>query len=315
MKRITYSKFFRLFGVALFTYILSKINLNELLLALKQADPIYCLIGLLFLIFGFLVRVLRWRLLVDSIGAKTSFNELAEMSIKGFFFGLITPAKMGEFWRAKYLSEKSKASKGKAFYTAFLDRATDILVVIIIGLFSFVIIPFKFTKIWNWQLPVLVLFFSALLIYFLSAKQRTKKISDFLIKLLVPEDFKEKTNFFLNELYQGFNSLNLSLFFKVLFLGFIYYILSGAVFAHLIILSLGIIIPFWYVFLVVALVWLIIAIPVSIFGLGAREASYIYFFSFFNIPVSLTVTFSLLVLFCNILIIGVPGTILFLKGK
>lgn len=315
MKNIKYSKFFRLFGIILFIYILSNINIFDLVIILKDINIVYYLIGILFFIFGFLIRILRWKLLVDSIGVEVSFNKLAEMSAKGLFFGLATPAKMGEFWRAKYLTEQSKISGGQAFYTAFADRIIDLLVIMVISLIGFIIISLKFIKIWDWQVPALILFFLPILIYFLSRQKRIKKILNFLIKFLIPDSFKERAGYFLNEFYQAFYGLKLKLFLKVLFLGFIYYVSSGVIFAYLIALALGIIIPFWYLFLIIALVWLIITIPVSVFGLGTREASYIYFFSFFGISASLAVTFSLLALFCNILIIGLPGAILFLKQK
>lgn len=315
MENRKYLKYLKFFGIILFIYILSKINISELIAIFKEINLIYYLIGVLFLIFGFLTRILRWKLLVESISIKCSFIKLVEMSAKGLFFGLITPAKMGEFWRARYLVEENRVSGGRAFYTAFMDRVLDLLIITVIGFLGFVVIYLKFARFWNWQLPLFVFVFLVVLIYFLGRKKRIQKIINFLIKFLLPDSFREKADYFLTEFYQGFSFLKLKLFIKILFWGFLYYLLSGVIFGYFTVLALGIIVPFWYFFLVMALVLLAISIPISIFGIGAREASFIYFFSFFNVPVSSAIALALLILFGNILVIALPGAILFLRQK
>jgi len=64
----------------------------------------------------------------------------------------------------------------------------------------------------------------------------------------------------------------------------------------------------------VAIAWLVAVIPITILGLGAREAAFIYFFSLLGISASSAVALSLLALFCNILI-AFPGAIMFLKQE
>lgn len=63
------------------------------------------------------------------------------------------------------------------------------------------------------------------------------------------------------------------------------------------------------VFLIIPLVSLIVALPISVLGVGTREINYIFLLSFVNINLNEAVVFSLLILFWRVLS-GVPGLIL-----
>lgn len=315
MREIKYSSFFRLFGIILFIYILSRIDISELMTALKNINLVYYLIGILFLILGFSIRVLRWKILTQSVGAGTSFKNLAEISARGVFLGFVTPGKLGEFWKAKYLAEDAKVAGGRAFYSAFMDKVVDLLVTGTVGLLGIMIICLKFRGVQDWELAALIFLSFITLTYFLIWKKGIQRLLKILIKFLIPSILKKRANSFLDEFYRGCKSLDLKLFFKILIFGFLYYFFAGAVVHYFITLALGISVPFWYLFLIVAIAWLAAVIPVTILGLGTREAAFIYFFSLLGISPSSAVALSLLALFSSILIIGLPGAILFLKQK
>ena len=269
----------------------------------KEINLIYYLICILFSILGFLIRVWKWRILTNSIDARVSFGGLTKIAAKGFFLGLVTPGKLGEFWKVKYLTEETGVAGGKAFYTAFMDRLLDLLVIAVVGFGGLIV--------FGWQVSALMFLCLAVLAYFL---KRQKRFFYALIGFFIPSFLKKRAESFLLEFYQGFAGLKLKLSIKLLVLTFLYYLIGGPVLHYFVALSLGITIPFWYLFLIVAMVWLLLAIPVSIFGLGTREAGFIYFFSILGIPASLAVAFSLLLLLANILL-AIPGAILFLKQK
>lgn len=299
--------FFRLFGIALFIYVVSKINIADLVAVLRKTNLDYFLIGVLFLMLSFLIRIARWRMLAESIGSHLSFGTSASMVSKGLFFGSVVPGRLGEFFRARYLVEESAVSGGQAFYVAFIDRILDILVVAAVGLLGFWIL---FSKI-----PVLIFFISAVAICFLARKKGIRRSLDILIKFFIPAFLKEKADYFLSEFYKGFVNLKPKLFIKASVLAFLYYLFGGAAFHYFVVLALGLAVPFWYLFLIVAIVWLVMAIPVSLFGLGTREAAFIYFFALLNISASSAVAVSLLALFCNLFMVTVPAAVLFLMKK
>lgn len=315
MKKIGYSIFVRFLGIVLFIYILSKINLSELTSALQEVNLAYYLIAVLFFIVGILMWALKWKMLVSSIGAEIPFKDLIEIFIKGLFLGMATPGKVGEFWKAKYLSDKTGAAGGKTLYTVFADKAVNLLVVLIIGLMGAAVIYLKFSKTQNWLVIALSLFLFIVLSSFCIKNRKIHRLFGILIKFFIPHSLKERADFFLSEFYREFRSLKPGLFFKIVVFGFLYYFVTGAVASYFIVLALGISLPFWYVFLTVSISWLVTTIPITILGLGTREATFIYFFSFFGISAPLVIAFTFLSLFCNILVVAVPGIALFLKQK
>lgn len=310
-------KFLKIIGIILFVYILLKVDFNQLLLAFQRINPAYYSIGVLFLAIGSWTRVLRWKSLVNAIGETPSIKDLTQISLKGIFWGLVTPGKLGEFLRAQYLTRITKTSLGKAFYTAFVDRIADILIIVAVGFLAILTVYLKFGGTANFQFLVLVSLFLifASLIYFLMRKIGVKKLSKALIRFLIPPAFRDRTDHFVEEFYSGFRSLNLKLFLKIFFWGFLYYLFAGVLTNYFITLALGITLPFWYIFLITALTWLAVALPITFLGLGTREAVFIYFFSFFGVPASVSLAVSLLALFSNILILAIPGAVLFVKQK
>lgn len=306
-----YSNFFRLFGIILFVYIIVKIDIAGLTAAFKRIDLTYYFMGILFLIFSFLMRTLKWKKLINSIGVKIPNNVLFGIMAKGLFLGIITPGRIGEFWRAKYLTDQSKVSHGAAFYTAFMDRLIDMLIFGLVAIAGLLIIYLRFGIGAKWQMYILGFIFLIIISFVFLKKLGLQRISKIFVRFFIPVSRQEKTNVFLTDFDGSFKGLKLGLFFELLAYGFLYYLTAITVY-YFVALALGLVLPFWFLFLVVGMVWLILALPLTFLGLGTREASFIYFFSILGIPAHSAVAFSLSVLLIYILS-ALPGTILFLK--
>lgn len=310
-KKRNYGKYIRVIGLILFFYILSKINFQELLLIFKNIKPFYFLSALVLLPLSPAVAILKWKTLIDSQKVKISFKQLTEVFLKGFFLGTITPGKLGEFWRAKYLTEVSHISGGRAFYTALMDRLA-VLVIVIAAAITGMLNLFLFGKVEiGWLSIVLFSIFAIFIIYFLAKHTKSKEIFKYLLRIFVPFSARKKIDLFFKEFFKGIKELNFIFLIELLGWGFLYYLMTVLVY-YLLALSLGINISFFHLFLIVALSWLILLLPVTVLGLGTREATYIFFFSFFSISSSLAVAFSLLILLVGI-ILSVPGIILIFK--
>ncbi|MCP6719469.1 MAG: flippase-like domain-containing protein [Patescibacteria group bacterium] len=310
IKTIKYP-FFRLFGIILFIYILSRIDFFQLATVFKTINFSFYLIGALSLTPIFLFRTMRWKLLIDSVGVIIPSRSLFPLMAKGLFLGIATPGKLGEFWRAKYLTETVQISGGKSFYTTLMDRIIDLLVAGAIAIFGIIFIYLKFRAKTGWELYVLIFALFLLLAYILIKRLKTQKILRIFVKFLVPPSSRTRTTSFLEEFDQGLESLDRRTFLKLLGYGFLYY-LNSVIAYYFILLALGITLPFWYLFLIIAIVWIVLILPITVLGLGTREAAFIYFFSILGISSPLALTFSLLALFYNIML-AIPGAILFLK--
>lgn len=292
-------KYLKIVGIILFFYILSRVDFNDIINVFRGVNLAYFSAALLFLAIGVLTRFWRWGTIIDSIGKKLAFKDLAGFSLKGIFWGAVTPGKLGEFLRAKYLSEATGASLGKSFYTTLIDRIADLLVIAMVGLLA---VGAK-----NFQFAFLIFIFLSVSAYFLIKKRALLRA---LMVFIVPMELKNKIDNFLSELYQGFENFNWKLLARILAWAFLYYLFSGVLTNYFIALAIGAQVPFWHMFFITSLTWLAVALPVSFLGLGTREAAFIYLLSFVGVSAPQALAISLLALFSNILILTVPGAII-----
>ena len=307
------NKYIRIIGIILFFYILSRINLQELFLALKNINLSYFFLAIILLPASIIIGILKWKILINSQSIKISSNLINEIFLKGLFWGVVSPARLGEFLKAKYLTEAVDISGGRAFYTILMDRIIDLLIIIAVGMVG-IINLFLFNKIKiGWTIFVLLSILFLFTIYFLVRREDTKKIFKFSLKILNFSSIRKKTDSFFDEFFNGMKELNSVLFSKLIGYGFLHYLVTVLIY-YLLALSLGINITFFHLFLIVALVLIILLIPITILGLGTREAGYIFFFAIFNITAATAVAFSSLILFVSI-ILSIPGMILFLKNN
>lgn len=307
-------KYIRIIGIILFFYILSKINPQELFLTIKNINPFYFFLAIILLFISYVLAVLKWRLLVNSQDIKPSIRRLTEIFFKGLFLGTVTPGKLGEFWKAKCLTDTVNISGGRAFFTVLTDRLIDLIILIAVGIAGILNLFFINKIKTEWSITAFIILLSILIIFiihFLFKKENTKKILKFSLKIFIPSFAKEKTDSFFDEFFEGLQQLNIVLFAKLLGYGFLYYLITVLVY-YLLALSLGITITFFHLFLIAALISLVLLLPVTILGLGTRDASCVFFFGIFNVTASVAVVFSSLVLFAGI-ILSIPGMILFLK--
>ncbi len=303
----------KVLGLILFIYILSKINFKELFFILKNINYFYFLLALILWFFVFILKVLKWKILINSQCITISRTDFYKISFLGQYLGMITPGKLGEFWKAEYLTRVSRVSRGRAFYTTLIDRLIDLIIIIPISLISISVLSLFYKIKIGWLIIFLVLVLGTFLVYFLTKKENIKRFFEFFIKIFLPGPLKKKTNLFFDEFFKELEKLNFTLFLKLIVCGMGYYFTAVLVY-YFVAISLGISVPFWFLFLIVALVWLILALPITVLGLGTREASYIFFFSIFGINPLQAVTFSLLILFLNILF-AVPGAVLSIKNS
>ena len=91
--------------------------------------------------FSFVVRTVRWEILLRNTGESNRFGGLFHIIILAWFANCVLPAKMGDFYRAYLMREKTDVSGSKALGTIFSERALDFLVLmsllVVSGLISF----------------------------------------------------------------------------------------------------------------------------------------------------------------------------------
>lgn len=110
---------------------------TELVNELKKVDFNWIILSMVFGAWAYVSRGLRWKIMLEAIGYKTSnINNIAAVSI-GYFTNLFVP-RAGEITRCTALNQKEKIPLNKLFGTIIVERLIDFIVLIFLLLFTLV---------------------------------------------------------------------------------------------------------------------------------------------------------------------------------
>ncbi|TMC30778.1 MAG: flippase-like domain-containing protein [Chloroflexi bacterium] len=133
---------FAILAVVLFV-VLTHVQLDygASLRAISQTNPVIYALAIAAFYLSFVVRTVRWELLLRNTGESEHFGELFHIVILAWFANCVLPAKMGDFYRAYLLRQQTDVSGSKGLGTIFSERALDFLVLmsllVVSGLISF----------------------------------------------------------------------------------------------------------------------------------------------------------------------------------
>ena len=286
-------------STTLLYFILKFVGIDKIYHELSASNLFYVTLGISLIPAQILFKALRWNFMIhifkNEIGLKSSFT----YTLISQAFGIITPGRVGEFVKAKFLVEKTGMSYKKSFITVVLDKLFDVITVVFAALAGLALInaiPFSKT-----------LFVIAFLTYFLLVSfsflffETIKKI----VYGLIPQKYKEN--------FQGLHiTLNLyakSLAYSVLIwtiLSLQGFLISKALYMDLSFSSMLAIIP---------LMAFSSMVPFSIGGIGVREAIAIYFFMPFGVTPEKSVLFSIINTFVSFGIPAIIGAIIYAIKK
>ncbi|MEJ2721549.1 MAG: lysylphosphatidylglycerol synthase transmembrane domain-containing protein [bacterium] len=314
MKRIL-SVILPLIGLAIFVWIIRGIGVDKILDAFRNVDPRKLAAFPIFTVFIFWIRGLRWWLLMRVVGIEyTQWRSAVVWSI-GFFAAAITPGKVGDALRAFYLSRETGRNFGESFVTVFVDRLMDLGTVLIAGVITLLIFSYYYIdlpSVWLFVIVVLAVFGG---IYLVLHRGLMKKLIGPAVKLVVPERYRGMLGAHVHGFYDSLadypRQWRLTLAAYGLCLGF----WTGViVLAYSVTQLLGIDISFGYVVLMMPAVTLVEILPISISGLGTREASVIFFFSLVGLSSAEAVGFSITYLLIGTYLTALVGFIAWLAN-
>ncbi len=143
---------------ALFLFIiLRNVDLNELTTALKNANYIWLVPNIFFVILAMFQRAERWKYMLNPI-AKVKYKTLLAATCVGFMANNILPLRLGEFVRAYSLSKQdSRITKSASLATIFIERMVfDLLALLIILAGILALFPIKLMQDPNYKLGILL---------------------------------------------------------------------------------------------------------------------------------------------------------------
>lgn len=299
-------------GIGLFIVILLNLDLSQLAHTLASADPIFLTLSLIPMFFMLLVQVAKWKNILDISKVTISFIDTTIIFLVGYFYGSITPGKIGDFIRSKYLSNHSNVSIGFSFSTVFLDRISDLIIIFYLGclglLYFFLMNRAIFIPV---HLLIILIVLSILIFYVLLNGQLLSKMITTIFYKLLPDKIKSLISPHLNEFTDNLEKLcnNKKVTIQTLLLSIIIWLIT-AWGGYFLLLSLHATATYEFILFVIVISSFISLIPISINGLGTRELTIIALFSIVNLSPELAFGFSVL-FFCWNYIAVLPGLSLY----
>ncbi len=308
MKLKKLKRYFPIIGIGIFIYILIRLDLSNIFNEIINARWDFLLFAILLVPFFFIMQTLKWFSIAKIQKINVPFIKAIKINLMSLFYGIVTPSKIGAIMRAEYLRDYDE-NLGKGISNFVLDKILDLCsVVFFVVIFSFVFKDIFSINYFYYALVLAILLSSFLFIF--TNMTLTKKIFKIFYKKFVPEKSKEKLKISFYRFYEDmpkkryfilFFLLNLSTWTMIYLINF----LVG--------LAVGIEIPFFYFFAILPIGTLIAEIPITINGLGTREAAIILLFGLFNITATKVISMSIISLILFGIFPAFIGSLLILK--
>jgi uncharacterized protein (TIRG00374 family) len=310
-------RLFPLVGIVLFLWILAGIDIPSTLRIISSADIPLLVFVFLINIPNLLIKSHKWRIFINSYDVKISLHKATSAWLAGFFLGLVTPGRVGDFSRGYYVKEQ--VPLGKAMTTVAVDRVIDLFVLFslaiigIIALFSMLLVNESF----SFLLVAFITFFALFIFgtFAMTRKDLMRTLARPFFNRLIPRRYKNRLSITFNDFYEGLDSLkkNRVIFIISLILSFFSFFVIMCQ-SYLIALALKIPVSLTFILAIMPVIILIDALPISFSGIGTRDAALIFLFSLVGIAAESAISFSLIILFFNYIVFAFIGFLYWMKN-
>lgn len=292
----------KLIGIILLIFLLRRIDFTALIGTLRQFRWLDIFILEVISALVILTKALRFKILAGRFLVPIDLKKSTIIYGSSMFFSTITPGRVGDFIKVYYLKNLYGSSLRKGVYLSVVDRLFDLATIAIFSLFGLaLIIPGQKIVIGGLIIggvAMIVFYFGKRFLMSLLPKLMVRVGRSFKVNL---ENFDPSVLISRKLILPGFLSLipNGLIFFQVIFISHISQIAVGPL-AIIGILALG---------------NLISMLPITISGLGTRDASFVYLLAKQGIPATQALILSLSFFLFNNLGILFFGLLLFLIFK
>jgi len=258
----------KLVGPAILVYLLTRLDLaatGELLANARW--PLFFAAVAVFLP-TLVLRTVRWMLLARSTSVRElGFAESFSVYAFAILIGTVTPGRVGEFIKVVHLRKRG-GSFGSAFFATFVDRVLDVAFLVLVGAsaLSAFVAPGRTTV---WLVAGVVLAFVLLRVFTRGAGAR---LVTSVIEKAVPRPLRTRTSETFDSFKGGFDQLTvarLGLYFGLTLLAW-----SANYYAvYLLGQALALEIGYFEMASIAAVCSLVTLLPVTVLGVGTRDAS------------------------------------------
>jgi uncharacterized protein (TIRG00374 family) len=248
--------------VAIFYFIDIEVLFNKLL----SINKYYIALAFILLTAQYLLSSFKWKIILMVDGINVPFRYLLQNYYIGNFISLFLPSSFGGDIYRIFALKKHSYDVSKNTSSVLFDRITGLFALISISIVSFALFGYFSKNLW-----LIVAYFIGVLLFIIIT-------SDYAINKLAA--IQHRVIRFPYKILKSFNQYikQPKYLFPTLLVSFIFQ--ANIVFiVSLYCAALNISVQYSYLFIVVPLIYLTEALPISINGLGVREGAFVFFFS------------------------------------
>lgn len=253
-----------------------QVNLEDINSAISNANIYYIFIALLITYITFILRSIRWKILLDS-PQNLKLNKYISTTHIGYFLNNILPFRAGDLGRAKLLSNHSKQIKFSFVVGSLV--AEKIIDLWMIGFFSIYLIFFGFNDVLGleFSIGILLLYIITSLIIFGNNSVANK----------IQNQFSITKNFVDGYLLVSKNKLKLVAVSMLLWCSFVAYMVA-------LLKSINIHLSFEQYIGITIITGIVTSLPIAPAAIGTYHLAVIYFLSLYGIEIEQSQTASIL---------------------
>jgi len=299
-KKKIYSGLLKLIGLIVFLYIILNIDFKLFIKEFSAINIPYLLIAFALMLGVIVAKSLRWRSILKSLNIKIDQFLSLRLFWLGTYVGIITPGKIGEIVKAYFLKARGHDPL-KSIFSIIADRILDIIILLLIGFFVAI---FYLTVLKNYIIILGSILILLIVLFFLVFNEKGifYRLIDKFLKNSLGKNFNNY-NISLRGFWQEIKNIKLKYIVETLF----YLILSWFLYffsLYLITQSLHIRISPILTVATTTAAAIVSMLPISIAGLGTRDATIIYIFSLINLSKESAVIFSFFILITELIAIA-----------
>lgn len=123
----------RLIGLILLGVLLARVDVTTLWGTIRDANPYLLAVAVLLNLPMVLLKALRWQALLGAQGIQYSVGNAYLAYLGSIFIGFLTPGRLGEFVRVMHVNRDCDVPIGQAFASVVADRLFDLYVLLLVG--------------------------------------------------------------------------------------------------------------------------------------------------------------------------------------
>ncbi len=286
----------KLIGPAVLIVLLMTTDTSSVMATLSLADPWLFLGALLGWILNVFVKTWRWRRILAWQGIEIGYRQAATWYLAGNFLGGVSPGRLGELIKVAFIRDMGHPM-GKALFGSVLDRLFDLIVLPMVAVAGMALYGALFSQ----EIGVVGLA-GVLALVGLGILWKGRRLLALPVRVLMPQEMRDKASLTVDDFMRDFQRLRWKDYAWVGSVTAACWVLYAA---SLYLLALALQLPVDPVYCGVAVLVSALAglLPVTVSGVGTRDAVLSGFFARVGLTTADAIALSTLILGLNVMIV------------